>query len=410
MVLVTVAQIRNNFFSNIKLSVYLRYFKLFNKRPVIIGDLAAGTCMGVNIGASVSVRFVAQAGCTGISMESIVISAPAGVSVGNMFHLGGTQWARQFTWTPVVSQRGPNIICATATDVTCFASNMHCFTMLAGALTPTPDANTLSPRGALSNAFLTGTGGVITWSLDFDNPMLLATASRYIRFFSSAGNLLFRIDITASPGITFVNNKTLSFQTGNGFPSGNYYILMDAGIGIAGSMAGCQVTSAGITSSSFWTFSISPLSSGNSATTLATATMPTATGAAASSTASAILPIGQTQTTTLAPGVTTQSTTTVTTITISTSSTTNSSSSGGGGAATSTSSSVFSVANQTITTLTSNSFSTTLLIGSTKAQSNTTLTKCNQNAFIGLLAGVWGGFAVMHSFINFTFLFYITNR
>lgn len=330
-----------------------------------------------------------------MTMASIVITAPAGNSIGTMYQLNSLQWAISFTWTPSQSQVGNHIICATATDVSCFASNMHCYTVLAGGQSAAPIQSSLSPKGLLSGATLAGNNGVINWQVTFDNGIELTTTPAYVKFYNSANTLLFQIDITSFPGVTLTNNITLSFQTGNGFPAGNYYILMDPNIGTLGGTGGCIVGSSGISSSSFWTFSIA--SSAVSTTTLATAIMPNvaATGQAISSTASAILPAGQTTTTTLAPGATfasstsTLSTSTTTTTTVTSTTTTQ------------------STTTTTTTTLTTSTTTTTTLFNTTTISLPTT--NCNKMTFISIIAGIWCASAVIHSLLFFAFLFTITN-
>lgn len=317
-----------------------------------------------------------------------------------MQQIGPLDWAITFTWTPTAIQRGVNIICATATDNTCFASNMHCFTLLVGVPSPKVNQNTIRPSGILSGATLAGAGGVITWSFDFDVQIELTTTPTFIKFYKSGGTFLFQIDVTSFPGATLSsNNQTFSFQTGNGFPSGSYYILMDGGIGVAGGTAACTIGSDGVISNSFWTFSIPSTSA--TATTLATATLPNAalTGSAVSITASAILPIGQTQTTTLAPGVTTVSTVSTSTTTTLVSTTTTTLTAGTTTSTTTTTTSTTLITTSSTTTTSFNLVTTAPLT-----------TKCNRTAFIGIIVSIWTGAIGFHCFFFFAFLFTITNR
>ena len=234
-----------------------------------------------------------------------------------MSRVAGTtdQWELTVYWTPTAAQTGQNIMCAKANDNVMLTSDLHCFTLLAGIYPPKLVSSSKSPSGTLTAAQLAGVNSLITWSIDFDQPISKPSSSAYINFHEASGSILFKIDVSIFPTVTISsNNVTLQFQTGNNFADGSYYITFDYGVGVGALY--CQAQSDAERSNTFWTFTIASTGTTIGNTTLATATRPLLGITAASSTASPILPVqtattlSTTTTTTAMTGTTTAATTT----------------------------------------------------------------------------------------------------
>jgi hypothetical protein len=269
---------------------------------------------------------------------------------------------------------GPNVICSTATDNTYMNSPTYCFTLLAG-VTPVSITGGGSPSGALSATIIAGNNGIITWTATLSMPSARPTKEAMISLYFSNGTLVFEIDASVFPTVTY-SGTTLSFETGNSFAPGDYY--WNFGYGVAIGTLYCLPQSDAITSTTFWTFSVSA--------TLAAATVPASIGASgASSTAAPILPVGVTTTTTtttttvagnivaMVAGAVTTTTTTTTKSTTSTTSTTTT-----------------TVTTTTLsTTTTTKSFKTATIIASST-------NPCDFTTFIIVCSGVWVSGTIIH--------------
>jgi hypothetical protein len=273
---------------------------------------------------------------------------------------------------------GPNVICSTATDNTYMNSPTYCFTLLAG-VTPVSITGGGSPSGALSATIIAGNNGIITWTATLSMPSARPTKEAMISLYFSNGTLVFEIDASVFPTVTY-SGTTLSFETGNSFAPGDYY--WNFGYGVAIGTLYCLPQSDAITSTTFWTFSVSATAT----TTLAAATVPASIGASgASSTAAPILPVGVTTTTTtttttvagntvaMVAGAVTTTTTTTTTSTTSTTSTTTT----------------------TVTTTTLSTTTTTKSFTTATIFANST-NPCDFTTFIIVCSGVWVSGTIIH--------------
>jgi hypothetical protein len=144
--------------------------------------------------------------------------------------------------------------------------------------------------------------------------------SAYIRYFYANGTQMFKIDVSSFPSVTFTNLTTyskLTWETGNNFPDGGYYILFDYGVGLGPDF--CLPQSEAVTDKTFCSFFVRTNDTTTTTTTTLTQTQPTTVSGQTlpvggqSSTAYPILPVGVTTTTT-----TTQTTITTVSGTVST--------------------------------------------------------------------------------------------
>ena len=345
-------------------------------------------------------------------MYDIQMIGSSGMAFTKMATLTGTtgQYFLSMTWTPTAAQRGPNVVCARAIDSTYLSSDLYCFTLLAGITAPAVVPNTQSPTGALSSALLTSASGIITWSFKFDQTILRPSKPRHITFYTSTGTVLFQIDVSVFPTV-YYNNDSLSFETTNTFASGSYYITLGYGIGVGPLY--CKPESDAELSTTFWTFTVSTATTSALATTTVIAPSPSAGTAVItglSSTASPILPVGNTVTTT---------TTTITATTPSTAGTgtTVSGTTVSGIPTTASVSGATPATNTGITTV-----GTTATIGTTVTTTSTRFTPyktttsvanennpCTRESFILVNAIIMGGGLVLHVISVFTILYFLTN-
>ncbi len=345
-------------------------------------------------GTTVQERIIGQVGCSSVTMYDIQVIGPTGTSQSAVSKLSGTtdQYEVTMSWTPIASQYGPNLICAKAIDSTYLSSDNHCFTVLAGIIPPSLVSGTGSPSGLLSSSTLAGNITVITWSIQFTKTALRPIKSAYIYFYHINGTLLFQMDASVFTNIITYSGTTLTFETGNNFAAGSYYILFGYGVGLGSEY--CQAESDAVKDSTFWTFSVSDTTT----TTLSNAVAPTTLFGSTlpinglSSTAAAILPFGVTTTKSTTAGVilTGFSTSSVTTTTITTTTTTT------------------TVTTSTITTTTT--VTTTTNVTSSITTTSNPLDECNLDNFIILYSCIWLGGMILHmASLSALFLLFLTS-
>ncbi len=265
-------------------------------------------------------------------------------------------------------------MCAALTDSNCMNSPNHCYTVLGGIPIPMLVNETCTPSGGINSTTLMGNLGILTWTVDFNSVVMQPEYSAYIRYFYANGTQMFKIDVSSFPSVTFTNLTTyskLSWETGNNFPDGGYYILFDYGVGLGPDF--CLPQSEAVTDKNFCSFFVRTNDTTTTTTTTLTQTQPTTFSGQTlpvggqSSTAYPILPVG----------VTTTTTTTTTTISI-----------GAGGIPTTSVISTASLTNGFANGMTSSSLATTT--GSSNSTSNSTTTctttKCNSQSLGVILA------------------------
>ena len=282
-------------------------------RPIILGDRAAGSCIAVPFGTTLKERIVGQLGCASASYKAFTVVGPQGTGSTTAVQISGISPAVYYTyltWTPSTSQYGPNVVCAALTDSSCLNSANHCFTVLGGVPIPTLVNNTCTPSGGINSTTLMGNLGILTWSVDFNSVVIQPQYSAYINYFYSNGSLMFKIDVSSFPSVSFNNlttYSTLTWQTGNNFPDGGYYITFDYGVGLGPLF--CLPQSDAVTDPGFCSFFVRTNDTTTTTTTTQTQTQPTTisgqtlpltnAGQTLSSTGAPILPVGVTTTTTL---------------------------------------------------------------------------------------------------------------
>ena len=81
---------------------------------------------------------VAEIGCAPNTIGIIQVLGPSvTLSTATVAVAGSTtQSSTNLTWTPKLSQYGPNLLCGIATDNTYLISNLNCYTILAGVTVP----------------------------------------------------------------------------------------------------------------------------------------------------------------------------------------------------------------------------------------------------------------------------------
>ncbi len=264
-----------------------------------------------------------QLGCATATFKQFTVVGPQGTGSTTPVKINGTSPAQYYTyltWTPSNSQYGPNIVCAALTDANCMNSPNHCYTVLGGVPIPMLVNETCTPSGGINSTTLMGNLGILTWSVNFNSVVMQPQYSAYIRYFYANGTQMFKIDVSSFPSVTFTNLTTyskLTWETGNNFPDGGYYILFDYGVGLGPDF--CLPQSEAVTDKTFCSFFVRTNDTTTTTTTTLTQTQPTTVSGQTlpvggqSSTAYPILPVGVTTTTT-----TTQTTITTVSGTVST--------------------------------------------------------------------------------------------
>jgi hypothetical protein len=74
---------------------------------------------------------IAQVNCLNESILSIQVLGVSGLNVSSLAQFSSTtnQWYVSLAWIPTSTQKGPNILCATATDST-YQITIHCYTIV----------------------------------------------------------------------------------------------------------------------------------------------------------------------------------------------------------------------------------------------------------------------------------------
>jgi hypothetical protein len=315
-----------------------------------------------------------QLGCASASFKQFTVVGPQGTGSTTAVQVTGTSPAQYYTyltWTPSSSQYGPNIVCAALTDTNCMNSPNHCYTVLGGIPIPMLVNETCTPSGGINTTTLMGNLGILTWAVNFNSVVMQPQYSAYIRYFYANGTQMFKIDVSSFPSVTFTNLTTyskLSWETGNNFPDGGYYILFDYGVGLGPDF--CLPQSEAVTDKSFCSFFVRTNDTTTTTTTTLTQTQPTTVAGQTlpvggqSSTAFPILPVGVTTTTST-------TTTTITTTTVA------------GAVPTTTVISAASLTTSSVNALTSSSVITTTSSSNSTLNSTTTCTtsKCNAETF-----------------------------
>ena len=319
-----------------------------------------------------------QLGCASATLKQFTAVGPRGTGSSTPVLISGTSPAQYYTyltWTPSASQYGPNIVCAAMTDSSCLNSANHCYTVLGGVPIPMLVNDTCTPSGGINSTTLMGNRGILTWSVNFNSVVMQPQYSAYIRYYYSNGTQMFKIDISSFPSVTFTNLTTyskLSWQTGNNFRDGGYYILFDYGVGLGPDF--CLPQSEAVTDPNFCYFYVRTNDTTTTTTTTLTQTQPTTQAGQTlalggqSSTAYAILPVG----------VTTTTSTTTTTLTTTTNPL---------GAVTTTAIGAGTSSSGSGSNVTSTNFTTTISSSNSTSNNNTcTTTKCNSESLGVILA------------------------
>jgi hypothetical protein len=143
----------------------------------------------VEIGSTFTDMIIAESQCPGERITDIIVIGLTGSKLSPLMSTSvSSQKYVNMTWTPVQSQFGPNVICASATDSS-FLVSFNCYTVLAGYSAPSPIRNTGSPTVSLhSNSFNT------EWSVECDQLILKADKSSFIRFYDKNGSQIYSLD------------------------------------------------------------------------------------------------------------------------------------------------------------------------------------------------------------------------
>lgn len=230
--------------------------------PIFIDSRPASSCNSIPLGQIFSERFTAQSQCPDEKITSITVIGLVGSRVSNLTVMPGQSRQKyvDLTWQPTSNQEGPNVVCAVATDSS-FLTSFNCYTIIAGK-TQAPKPLQIGPLGLVlvSNQ-------KISWSINFDQPIERPENPAFINFYNSKNQLVYRIDTSSSPEVSFIN-YTLRFETNHRFENDSHHVLFDYGI-VRGTSY-CKISSEPVKNSSVWNFEASPVPSSTVITTLTT--------------------------------------------------------------------------------------------------------------------------------------------
>jgi hypothetical protein len=188
---------------------------------------------------------------------TINISGPIGINYGSLAQNSTAIWYRDMNWTPMSSQSGLYLISVTATDNINQISSFS-FNLSVSDTVKSPDLISFSgsPSKLLTNNFLAGINGSMTFKVSFTTPVQRPTTTAYIRIFSSSGYEIIKYNCNSSGFVTYLNDTLYINVPVNTFiPSQSYYVLFDEGVGLGSSF--CRVySSSPVTSKTFWTFTV----------------------------------------------------------------------------------------------------------------------------------------------------------
>ncbi|CAF1430664.1 unnamed protein product [Adineta steineri] len=120
------------------------------QRPSIIGARPNRACIGVPYGAQLNETIIAQTYCPSQTIVDFITSSSIGMIHSNISNPSSGIWIMTVTWTPLLSQFGPQSICAGAIDNSSLQSAPWCITYLVGYESPYLIKYSASPVGIIS--------------------------------------------------------------------------------------------------------------------------------------------------------------------------------------------------------------------------------------------------------------------
>lgn len=187
----------------------------------------------------------------------ISINTPTTSTLSPLIYLNDTlnTWIKNFSWLPTASDIGFYPIIANVTD----NLNQKAYIGLNLSIVPFPTdpdiaQSTGSPSSVLTETFLSGSNGFMTFHIDFNSKVKRPTKQTYFHIFNSYGVEVLTFDASRSGFVYYIDNKMFFDIPVNTFPTGGYYITFDEGVGV--SYGYCKPLSTAVTSNAFWAFSI----------------------------------------------------------------------------------------------------------------------------------------------------------
>ncbi|CAF4028879.1 unnamed protein product, partial [Adineta steineri] len=196
------------------------------QRPSIIGARPNRACIGVPYGAQLNETIIAQTYCPSQTIVDFVTSSSIGMTHSNISNPSSGIWIMTVTWTPLVSQFGPQSICAGAIDNSSLQSAQWCITYLVGYEPPNLISVSASPVGIISQS---QTIFSIQTTSAVKRPSRTGTN---IYFTDSTNNTVVQIyDCSSAPQVTFINSTiVISFPVAPWVPGHSYFVTFDSGV------------------------------------------------------------------------------------------------------------------------------------------------------------------------------------
>ncbi|CAF0736613.1 unnamed protein product [Adineta steineri] len=228
------------------------------QRPNITGIRPNRACIGVPVGVQLNETIVIETYCPGQTIVDLVTSSPIGMTHSAISNPSSNMWVMTLTWTPSVTQSGPQGFCAGAIDNSSLQSDPWCITYLVdydspNLIRPTFVQGSVSPIATSAVGRPSRNGTYICFHLDSTNASVLCYDAGY------SPNIIYT-------GYTIVIVTSLTWTPGQ-----SYYVTMDSGF--ASGSVFCHAESAPITDKTFWRFDI--WNPALSSTTTTTTTPPT---------------------------------------------------------------------------------------------------------------------------------------
>ncbi|CAF1012841.1 unnamed protein product [Rotaria sordida] len=240
-------------------------------RPAVIGERPNRACIGVPYDVQLTETVIVQTYCTGQTIVDFVTSSPIGMTHSAITNPSSGLWHMTLTWTPNITQSGPEGFCAGAIDNHNLQSDPWCITYLVDYTSP----NIIRPTVVQGSASPVGTvfANQSIFSITATNPVGRPSRNgTYVCFNDLATNLSVVCYDAGYATNMFYNGYTVTIITSVTWTYGHtYYVTMDSGF--ASGSVFCHAESAPITDVTFWQFNI--WNPGVSSTTTTTTTPPT---------------------------------------------------------------------------------------------------------------------------------------
>ncbi|CAF4334026.1 unnamed protein product, partial [Adineta steineri] len=182
-----------------------------------------------------------QTYCPGQTIIDLVTSSPYGMTHSGISNPSTGLWIMTLTWTPLLTQAGPQGFCAGAIDNSSLQSSPWCITYLVGYDSP----NLIRPTLVQGSASPIATSAVGRPSLNGTNICF---------HYDTTNATVFCYDAGYSPNVIYTGYTIVIVTNYTWTPGQSYYVTL--GDGFASGSVFCHAESLAITDKTFWRFDI----------------------------------------------------------------------------------------------------------------------------------------------------------